>query len=88
MSNININTKRNKLILLIILTMIFTIISCLISPLFETNDDRTMMNIIAGKYGREYSAYSIFMGYPLSYILSRGYLIAPKIPWYGLFFVK
>ena len=88
MSNININTKRNKLILLIILIMIFTIISCLISPVFETNDDRTMMNIIAGKYGREYSAYSIFMGYPLSYILSRGYLIAPKIPWYGLFFCE
>lgn len=86
MSNININTKRNKLILLIILTMFFAIISFLISPVFETNDDRVMMDIITGKYGEKYSAYSVFMGYPISFILSRLYMLLPNIPWYGILF--
>ena len=45
-----------------------------------------MRQIISGMYGDEYSAYSIFMGYPLSFVLSKLYILMPNVSWYGLFF--
>lgn len=68
------------------ITVFFIILAKIFPPVFETNDDRTMRSIIQGDYGEKYSAYPIYMGYPLSLLLSRLYMTLPVIPWYGAFF--
>lgn len=64
----------------------FCVIARVIPPVYETNDNRIMMNIISGQYGSKYSSYSVFMGYPLSFLLSKLYILKSNIPWYGIFF--
>lgn len=68
------------------IAILFIIVAKVFPPVFATNDDRTIRSIIRGDYGEKYSAYSIFMGYPLSLLLSRLYMALPAIPWYGVFF--
>ena len=79
-------TRKHKIVLLIVLGIFFSLLAYIYPPVFETNDDRTMRQIISGMYGDEYSAYSIFMGYPLSFVLSKLYILIPNVSWYGLFF--
>lgn len=86
MAHNDVRIRKDKIIFLIILIIYFSILALVVPPVFETNDDRTIMNIISGQYGEEYSAYAIFIGYPLSYILSKLYMLIPAISWYGLFF--
>lgn len=68
------------------MVVVFVILAKIFPPVFETNDDRAMRGIIQGDYGEKYSAYSIFMGYPLSLLLSKLYTVLPLVPWYGVFF--
>ena len=47
-------TRKHKIVLLIVLGIFFSLLAY--TPVFETNDDRTMGQIISGMYGDEYSA--------------------------------
>ena len=77
---------KKEILFVIGIIVFFIILAKIFPPVFETNDDRTMRSIIQGDYGEKYSAYSIFMGYPISLLLSRLYMALPAIPWYGVFF--
>jgi len=49
-------TRKHKIVLLIVLGIFFSLLAYIYPPVFETNDDRTMRQIISGMYGDEYSA--------------------------------
>lgn len=64
-------------VLLICLLLIF-------NPVFETNDDLELCNIVNGMKG-VYDAHMVYSNYVLGLILSMLYRIKQSIPWYTLF---
>ncbi|MDO5538470.1 MAG: hypothetical protein Q4F83_00135 [Eubacteriales bacterium] len=66
-----------NIVILICLLLIF-------SPVFETNDDLELCNIVNGMKG-VYDAHMVYSNYVLGLILSMFYRIKQSIPWYTLF---
>jgi hypothetical protein len=88
---LKINSEKCKniikrLLLFVVLVVFFIIIEKIFPSVFGMNDDRTMRNIILGAYTGTPDGHAIFMGYPLTYIMSKLYIVAPFIPWYGVLF--
>lgn len=52
---------------------------------YEMNDDVLMKDIMSGIYSGTPSGYNIQMLFPLSYLISRLYRLAPQYPWYDFF---
>ena len=79
--------KKNKLILceLLICIMLVCIIFILKKqlPLFETNDDQTMIDIVSGNFGIS-SFYMIYSNFLYGYLLKTLYMIFNNVNWYIL----
>ena len=48
-------TRKHKIVLLIVLGIFFSLLAYIYPPVFETNDDRTMGQIISGMQGHALS---------------------------------
>lgn len=54
---------------------------------FSSNDDALLADILSGAYSGKPDAHDIYHLYPLSFLLSLLYKIAPTVSWYGAFLV-
>lgn len=78
--------NRKKVILFIFLLLFFLVIGIIIHPIYESNDDREMITILSGVFGSKYAPNAVFIGFPLSWLISILYRACSSVPWYGLFF--
>jgi len=54
------------------------------NPIYESNDDLTIIALLSGKTGLTAQPDGIFLSLPLSRLLYALYGIAGAVPWYGL----
>lgn len=73
------------LFFLIFLVLFYCIELLWIKPVDGINDDWGMYSTLSGAYLGYPDAHVLFFLYPLSWLLSRLYLLCSFIPWYGLF---
>lgn len=74
-----------RLLFLIFLILFYCIELLWIGPVDGINDDWGMYSTLSGAYLGYPDAHVLFFLYPLSWLLSRLYLLCSFIPWYGLF---
>lgn len=73
-------------ILFLLFTVVFYIFLLLyIKPVDGINDDWGMYSILSGAYLGYPDAHVLFFLYPLSWFLSRLYMLNSSIPWFSLF---
>lgn len=77
------NIKKIRLITFTII--MFCIVGMVFSPVFETNDDVSMRDIISGNYVGKPDGHAVYIMYPLAKMISILYIYLPKVPWYGVF---
>lgn len=78
------NFARN-LIFPVFLIFFYIILLFYIGPVDGINDDWGMYSILSGAYLGRPEAHVLFFLYPLSFLLSRLYLLNSSIPWFSLF---
>lgn len=49
---------------------------------YYVNDDRMMMQFVSGRFTGEPEPYCIYMGFMLSWVLSKAYTLCPDVDWY------
>ena len=74
-----------KLFFLVFLILFYCVEILWIRPVDGINDDWGMYSTLSGAYLGYPDAHVLFFLYPLSWLLSRLYLLRSFIPWYGLF---
>lgn len=77
-------SNKTSLVIIVGVCVYFYIISKLCEPIFSTCDDAIFRDIISGNYTGQPDAHAIFVAYPLSFIISRLYMVNGSIEWYGL----
>lgn len=78
------NRVIQAIVLLCILIVYFLAIKTLFEPVFGTRDDEVMRRIVAGYYTNKPDGHAIFIGVPLSFLLSFLYKLNSSIQWYGI----
>lgn len=51
---------------------------------YYVNDDRMMMQFVSGRFTGEPEPYCIYMGFMISWVLSKAYTLCPDVDWYVL----
>ena len=51
---------------------------------YYVNDDRMMMQFVSGRFTGKPEPYCIYMGFMLSWVLSKVYTLCPHVDWYAL----
>lgn len=74
-----------RIFFLIFLTAFYCLEILWIGPVDGINDDWGMYSTLSGAYLGYPEAHVLFFLYPLSFLLSRLYLLCSFVPWYGLF---
>lgn len=76
----------NRKLLCSVIINLFLVLFCVIvfKPLYETNDDNALSQIIAGFSG-ENESHMVFVNYVLGIFLRLFYSINQSLPWYELF---
>lgn len=77
---------KDFLIALLICILFFAFLFILYDFVFGINDDRSISNLIGGKFASP-SQYGIFISILISYPLSKLYSWFPNIPFYGLMYI-
>lgn len=77
---------KDFLIALLISALFFSFLFILYDFVFGINDDRTISNLIGGKFAPP-SQYGIFVSILISYPLSKLYSWFPNVPFYGLMYI-
>lgn len=83
------NKKESRIINLILsvlpLLILMTFIGIKFDYYYDLNDDVLMKDILSGAYTGAPEGHNIQMLWPISFVISLFYKIAPGIPWYGMF---
>ena len=74
-----------RLFFLVFLILFYIVELLWIEPVDGINDDWGMYSTLSGAYLGYPEAHVLFFLYPLSWLLSRLYMLCSFIPWYGLF---
>lgn len=74
-----------RLFFLVFLILFYCVELLWIKPVDGINDDWGMYSALSGAYLGYPDAHVLFFLYPLSWLLSRFYMLYSSIPWYGLF---
>lgn len=80
-------SKNKKILLELLVCIIISLLLIVLKGemlLFETNDDQTMIDIIAGNFGNSHY-YMIYINFALAWFLKGLYSIANQINWYFIF---
>lgn len=75
----------DKIIFILFLIIFYAFVLLYIKPVDGINDDWGMYSTLSGAYLGYPDAHVLFFLYPLSWFLSRLYIINSSIPWFGLF---
>lgn len=75
----------DKIIFILFVIIFYLFILYYIHPVDGINDDWGMYSTLSGAYLGYPNAHVLFFLYPLSWILSRLYVLNSSIPWFGLF---
>lgn len=80
----NLLEKKNSVLFSVVLNLIVLIaLVILFRPVYETNDDMALSNIVDGARG-VYSPNLIFMNRAIGYLLCALYQICAIVPWYAV----
>ena len=74
-----------RLFFLVFLILFYTVELLWVGPVDGINDDWGMYSTLSGAYLGYPEAHVLFFLYPLSWLLSRLYMLCSFIPWYGIF---
>lgn len=77
-----VDWRRNLLLALLVSGGFLLLANLTITFSFETNDDVAMISILNGCYTGTPDAHAIFIGYPLSWLISKCYSTGISICWY------
>ncbi|MBO5208780.1 MAG: hypothetical protein J6B68_05480 [Lachnospiraceae bacterium] len=75
----------DKIIFLLFVILFYAFVLLYIKPVDGINDDWGMYSTLSGAYLGYPDAHVLFFLYPLSWFLSRLYMINSSIPWFSLF---
>lgn len=77
--------KENRVYALLFCILFCLAVAFFFDCYFDANDDATLRDILAGRYAGMPSGMAVYILFPLGWLLSLFYWVAPLIPWYGLF---
>lgn len=78
--------KAGRLCALLVFTLLLVAVPAIgFDFYYDLNDDTLIKDVISGAYTGSPGGYSVQLLYPLSWLISLPYRVAPDFAWYGLF---